>query len=70
MQVSFEGVSVQKARRTERPTKVSKRGEARLLRIVRKSRGNILKDITAGFNNGNQGEHISERTVTRIFHNN
>lgn len=52
LKVFHQRGSVEMARRTERSSKVSKRGEARLLRIVRESRGNVLKDITTDFNNG------------------
>lgn len=62
--------SVKRARRTGRPSQESTRGEASLLQKVRKCRVYILKDITTDFNNGNQGELISELTVKRILHNN
>lgn len=61
---------MERARRTGCRSKVSKHGEARLLRIVRKSQGIVLKDKTTDFNNGNQGELISECTVKRILHTN
>lgn len=61
---------MERAHRTGCRSKVSKHGEARLLRIVRKSQGIVLKDKTTDFNNGNQGELISECTVKRILHTN
>lgn len=70
LKVFHQRVSVERARRTGCRSKVSKHGEARLLRIVRKSQGIVLKDKTTDYNNGNQGELISECTVKRILHTN
>ena len=59
-----------KAKRMGRPRKVSRRGEKRLLRLVKRSRGKVLKDITTEFNVGNNLDTVSKRTVQRILHKN
>lgn len=62
--------NVLKAKRKGRPRKVSRRGETRLLRLVKRNRGKVLKDITTEFNVGNGLNHVSDRTVQRILHEN
>jgi hypothetical protein len=64
--------SVGKCRKSRsfRVSEVSRRGEVRLLRMVRKNQGSVLKDITTDFNAGNHGASVSERTVKQILHKN
>jgi hypothetical protein len=41
-----------------------------LLRLVKRSRGKVLKDITTEFNVVNDLINVSKRTVQRILHKN
>jgi transposase len=70
LKVLHQRGSVERADRSGRPRKVSRCGEVRLLRMVRKNRGSVLKDITTDFNAGNHDARVSERTVKRILHKN
>lgn len=49
---------------------MSKRGESRLKRLVKRHRGKALKDITTEFNVGNGENRVSARTVQRFLHKN
>ena len=63
-----EGVaSLLNAKRTNRPRKASCRGESRLMRLMKRNRGKVLKDVTNDFNVGNG---VVRRTVQRILHKN
>jgi transposase len=55
--------------RVGRPKKVTKPGEVRLLRMVKKNRGKVLRKITNDFNEGGS-VRVPAKTVQRYLHKN
>ena len=55
--------------RVGRPRKVTRRGEVRLLRTVKKNRGKVLREITNDFNEGGV-VRVHPKTIQRYLHNN
>jgi hypothetical protein len=48
---------------------VTRRGEVRLLRTVKKNRGKVLREITNDFNEGGV-VRVHPKTIQRYLHNN
>lgn len=61
--------TVENIPRVGRPKKVTERGEARLIRSVKKNRGKVLREITNEFNEGGH-VRVHPKTVQRILHKN
>lgn len=75
MQIHYQDISgavgsLLKVKRTGLRRKVSCRGETRLLRLVKRDGGKVLKDVTNDFNVGNGSNKVNRRTVQRILYKN
>ena len=61
--------NVENIPRVGRPRKVTRRGEVRLLRTVKKNRGKVLREITNDFNEGGV-VRVHPKTIQRYLHKN
>ena len=61
--------NVENIPRVERPRKVTRRGEVRLLRTVKNNRGKVLREITDDSNEGGV-VRVHPKTIQRYLHKN